>query len=151
MLVYLAYQFDLKEIPEPKLIRIMNDYFDFSINGAKDASHWIERYMAYLSPISERLRQLDRHVDSDAISIILTYGQGFHMKNHPLLDICFLDHERKKYRRPSCCPESFKGLNINAHHSGSEGFVDIINLKPEMDAYLHSIGIDYENRSKLEL
>ena len=44
MPIYLAYQINLRQISDSKLVKIMDDYFDFSINKAQDASHRIERW-----------------------------------------------------------------------------------------------------------
>ena len=72
----------------------------------------------------------------------------FVVRNHPLLDVIFKYKRDKSLYTPV---DNFSGLIIHAAHSGSEGFVELLEFKPEMDAYLHSIGIDYEDLSRTNL
>lgn len=49
MVIYLAYEFDVRSIPESKIIRIMDDYCEFTIDtldgkdiNIKDTSEWFK-------------------------------------------------------------------------------------------------------------
>ncbi|GAG30836.1 unnamed protein product, partial [marine sediment metagenome] len=47
--------------------------------------------------------------------------------------------------------EDFTGLMIKGHGGSSEVFVELTEFKPEMDAFLQMLGIEYEDRTQLML
>ena len=75
------------------------------------------------------------------------YSIPFPVRNHPLLNL-FFEHKNKK--KAYLSRDNFSGLIVRANYSGSENLIELLNFKPERDAYLHSIGIDYEDLSKPE-
>ena len=147
---YLAYQFDLDSIPDSKLIQIMDDYFDFELyreGKFKTAREWIEAEKEYLVSSWKKFLYDRNFRDIRLTDIFANSGEMgiFSIKNHPLLDMVF---KYKKDKGPYTPTNNFSGLTIATFHSGSEGLVKLLEFKPEMSAYLHSIGIDYEDLSK---
>jgi len=68
------------------------------------------------------------------------------VKNHPTLEIYF---RNRQVEALPYCPPNFTGLNIWAAHSGSEGLIDLIQFKPEMNAYLDMLEIGYTDKSSI--
>ena len=147
MPVYLAYQFCPEQLTVGILKRLMDEYYDFEPgNGPKNAEEWFRFSEQLVQRYASGLKE--EYALGDEIHLLVRAGlaTNYRVKNHPLLQIYIRYHD-------SCplCPDDFTGLNVWAAHSGSEGMVELINLKPEMDNYLSAIGIEYEDRSKTEL
>lgn len=82
-------------------------------------------------------------VESNLLLRASHFTPFFLVKNNPLLEIYFKYNDLLGVY----CPVGFSGLVVHAGHSGSEGLVKLIEFKPEMDAYLEIMGINYINKS----
>lgn len=155
MPLYLAYQFEPKQLTKDKLALILDDYFDFELKEIrkcpKNSTEWFDSVESELkrfrSLSSDEGEHLFKEIGSTWLQKASYFAYWYNVKNHPLLNIYFRFKEKEFYY----CPQEFTGLNIWAEHSGSEGIVDLLEIKPEMDAYLRFIGIDYEDKSKITL
>lgn len=149
MSIYLAYQFQPRELTRNRLVRLMDDYFDFNmIKGPKNAEEWLESVAKQIKrcELHPRGEIVLRHVGKTLLEKASYFATHYNVKNHPLLEI-YIRYQDSCYH----CPENFTGLNIWAGHSGSEGVVDLIKFEPEISSYLSIIGINYDNRSVLHL
>ena len=141
----------MDSIPETKIIKILDDYFDFELlaeiqkSTLKNSNSWIVAQRDYFDFRREKLESMEVRITS--LVDILVLNNIFCVKNHPLLCINFLRDEKEMAHNPS----KFTGLSINAFHRGSwRRSFDLLKFKPEIDAYLHSIGIGYKDRSQVE-
>ncbi|MBU2503558.1 MAG: hypothetical protein KJ879_00690 [Nanoarchaeota archaeon] len=149
MTIYLAYQFGPEQLTEGRFIRIVDDYFELvpkELEGVVIGPATGKGFLEYIKSHADESRDLAGKSLLEKAAYF-TFISSW-IKRHPLLEISFCD----KGRKGSTIPDTkFTGLNIHAHHSGSEGVVDLVEFKPEIGAYLSSIGIDYKDRSKLSL
>ncbi len=151
---YLAYQFGPEQLTKERLARIIDDYFDLELRknkNLKNSKDWFK--------IAERCKKHYKEVGIPLPKTLLEIA-AYHVcpynyvKNHPLLEIRFWYCKDKSIKDKNIgpyVPKNFNGLNIHTKHSGSEGLVDLIKFKPEMDAYLSIIGIEYRDRSNILL
>jgi len=144
MPIYLAYEFQPRELTTRRLTIILNDLVDsFRLGGE-----------SYSSP-EEFIEAMNRYYDR-AIKFgikprnLLEKAAGFvySVKEHPLLQLLFWSQREGLYSK--YVPKKFKGISLNASHTGSEGIVDLIEFKPRMDGYLPWLGINCVDKSKLE-
>ena len=132
----LAYQFEPKELTKERLDRITADYFN-------------DKFDAMENSIKERFKEINKQYPGELMEQAAIYPGYYPVKDHPLLMIRFFCQTDKN--KDEILPKSFKGLHVKILHSGSEGMVELIEFKPEMDAYLSSIGIKYEDMSNLKI
>jgi len=145
--LYLAYSIREEDFDFGMLERIMTDWFNFSIISAwRDYEGWL----AYAKRMSEKFRTSGlshrQNDDKNPLKLGVAYSEAFFVKPYPLLEIGFCYNDTTPH-----CPKDFSGLNIWAGHSGSEGIVDLIKIKPEMDRYLALNQIPNVDLSKTEL
>ena len=135
MPVYLAYQIEPKEMTQDKLIHLIDNYYDF-FGKKRDSSEYIakrqEEIKRYRNASIEHIREKMSQIGESPFEIVAWFAEVYLVKNHPLLEITLRHNDNCGARAPG----HFTGISISPHHSGSEGLVDMIEFKPEMDAYL---------------
>ncbi|GEM_PF-3750192 len=145
---YLAYQFDSSQLTKERLLKILDDYFDLQLRNIGNAEEWfewtekeIERRKNFRNP-EVRLRM--ERAEQDVLYRADYFGYLSLVRNNPLLEIKFV---HRSTEGSAYWEKGFSGLVVYAEHSGSEGLVKLIEFKPEIDAYLEIIGINYINKS----
>lgn len=144
MSLYLAYQFEARELTKPRLIKILDEFWDqyhsYRCSTSKELCEVVQAgligHMSVISPKKNLLSKAKQCIHS-----------GFRIKMHPLLYMLF----RYKDCEGPVVPPNFSGITIDQYHSGSESFLELIQFKPITDAFFTKIGIKYEDRSKIAL
>jgi hypothetical protein len=133
-MIYLAYQADEIQFTEERIIRIVEEFFNYN-----------------LEEIKERLKRTNKYQREKKVSFLESSSLAGHflfgtIKNIPWTPIGFRYHYNEENAK---CPKNFTGLSIYPNHYSSEDFLRVLNIKPEVDIFLSSIGISWQDRHQL--
>ena len=148
MSIYIAYQFEPRQLSKKRLEILVKQFVDLELlcnNQYSNPTEVLQMIEETHAKFSERGIQRPNNLLSKAGTALTEFS----VLDYPLLLMQFWyqrDNLSSKY-----VPKNFNGINIHASHSGTEGIVDLIEFKPKADVFLYNTGIDYIDRSNLEL
>ena len=135
----LIYHFGPEQLTRERLARIVDDYFELK-EGIGNAEEWIQKAESTFEKCRDGVGIFGR-TGKTLLERVVDYSMEHEVKDHPLLRIYFAYNTR----------DDAMGLIVKGHGGSSEVFVELTEFKPEMDAFLQTIGIDYEDRTKLKV
>lgn len=137
-MIYLAYQINERELNRNRVERIINDWLLPPVRQ---------------ETLQERMNLASLRSKKEKISFLQAVAEGPHIGGFiaRVGFYCGLSFKYKETRESGRYPTNLTGISISPNHASSESYVGILNLMPKFDAYLAEIGIEWEDRHKLEI